>query len=202
MIPLPAWAHTVISSRAGMEEFPLAFAGELAGHRVVCFAFDLAGRSLRKGENLSLLLLVLNAVRWLTPPDPAWPVQVDVGDRYRETLPQPMPLSITSPDGAVASRDAVREVAIEIERRGEYRIRVGDAERTVFANLFDPEESDVGREGASYEETTDEGSSAGEAVITARLLREYGPWLYRLGFLLLVAEWLYALGWRRTADVA
>jgi len=39
LLELPAWAHTLIASRAEGREFPLAFAGETAGRRIVCFGF-------------------------------------------------------------------------------------------------------------------------------------------------------------------
>jgi hypothetical protein len=200
MIRLPPWAHTLISSRTGAEEFPLAFAGELRGRRVVCFAFDLAGRSVRKSENLSLLLLVLNSLKWLTPPDPALPLQIDVGDRFRETLTEPQPVVVTDPSGGIDTRPPVSEVAVDITRHGEYRLRIGGEQRIIYANLFDAEESDIGREGPMFEEAVEKGSASATSEAAPRI-RDVASWLYRIGFLLLLVEWLYAHRRRNAENV-
>jgi hypothetical protein len=190
MLELPPWAHTLIASRAEGQEFPLAFAGETSGRRVICFAFDLAGRSLVKSENLSLLLLMLNSLRWLTPPDPASPVQVDVGDSYRETLPAPRPLSIAAPDGSTETRPAKPQIALEISRVGEYRLTAGGEQRSIYANLFDADESDIGRPSFVAEETVDgKEAPSGDAVVSATLLHELGRALLWIGLLLALAEW-------------
>jgi hypothetical protein len=190
MLELPPWAHTLIASRAEGQEFPLAFAGETSGRRVICFAFDLAGRSLVKSENLSLLLLMLNSLRWLTPPDPASPVQVDVGDSYREALPAPAPIHIAAPDGSSETRPAKPQIALDVGRVGEYRITAGGERRSVYANLFDADESDIGRPSFVAEETVDgKEAASGAAVVSATLLHELGRALLWIGLLLALAEW-------------
>ena len=194
----PEWARTLITSRAGDRELALAFAGETAGRRIVCFAFDLAEHSVRRSENLSLLLLVLNAIRWLTPPEPGEPVQVDVGDRYRESLPEPGAVRIGHPDGHEETLPARTEVVVDVDRRGLYEIGAGDRHRLVLANLFDSEESDVGRAGEPFE-TFVEGGSASVRTVTARSLREVGGGLYLAALVLVFGEWGLAL-WRRRRD--
>ena len=92
-------------------------------------AFDLAERSVRRSENLSLLLLVLNAIRWLAPPDPALPVQVDVGERYRDTLAAPAAVTVEAPDGTSRTWPARTEIAVDVERRGVCVLRVGGRSR-------------------------------------------------------------------------
>ncbi len=200
LISLPGWAHALITSRAGAEDFPLAFAGEVDGRRVICFSFDLAGRSMRKSENLSLLLLVLNSLKWLTPPDPILPTQVEIGDRYRETFATPVSLVVTDPGGATENRSPVSEIAVDVARRGEYRLALGDEQRILYANLFDSEESDIGREGSEGEEVI-EASSASSAANAERGSFELSGWLYGAGILLLIFEWMIAAHRRNASHV-
>ncbi|MGH7822241.1 MAG: hypothetical protein ACREQ9_20960, partial [Candidatus Binatia bacterium] len=188
----PEWARTLIGSRAGAEEFPLAFAGEPEGRRVVVFAFDLAERSVRKSENLSLLLLVLNAIKWLTPPDPSQPIQIDIGERYRETMPHPVRIAVTSPKGAKEEWPERTEIFFDVDRAGEYRVEAGAERRTIYANLFDPEESDVGRKGPAAVEVVESGA-ASVRYVSARWLREYGAWLYAAALLVALVEWGWAM---------
>ncbi len=191
LLELPAWAHTLIASRAEGREFPLAFAGETAGRRVVCFGFDLGGRSLVKSENLSLLLVMLNALRWLTPPDGNSPLQVDVGDTYREILPAPAPISVTAPDGRADTLPAKGRLSIELTRAGEYRVTAGGLTRTLYANVFDADESDIGRSAFVAEEDFQGEASTGAAtVVKAAFLHELARALLLGGLLLVLVEWL------------
>ncbi|HSD09860.1 MAG TPA: BatA and WFA domain-containing protein [Candidatus Binatia bacterium] len=191
ILALPPWAHTLIASRAEGRDFPLAFAGETGGRRIVCFAFDPSGRSLVKSENLSLLLLMLNALRWLTPPDPNAPVQVDVGESYREALSAPLPLTVTMPDGRTEDRPPKQQVSVEISRVGEYRLSAGSERRTVYANLFDADESDIGREQGPAEETL-EGAAAGSGpIVAATLFHDLAHAMLIAGLLLGLIEWGY-----------
>lgn len=190
MIELPPWAHVLLASKAEGREFPLAFAGETYGRRIVCFAFDLGGRSLVRGENLSLLLLVLNSLRWLTPADPTAPEQLDVGDSYRETLARAAAYTVIDPAGRRREHAATQQVSLALERAGEYRIRVGDVEHTVLANLFDGEESDIGRAPGPPEEVV-EGAAASSASVSATWLHELGAALVSFGFVLALVEWGY-----------
>ncbi len=191
LLELPAWAHTLIASRAEGREFPLAFAGETAGRRVVCFGFDLGGRSLVKSENSSLLLVMLNALRWLTPLDGVSPIQVDVGETYRENLPAPLPISVTAADGRTETSPAKGQLSIELARAGEYRVTAGELTRTLYANVFDADESDIGRAPFAAEEVFEGGKSGrGAAVVRAAFLHELARVLLLAGLLLALAEWL------------
>jgi hypothetical protein len=205
ILELPSWAHTLIASRAEGREFPLAFAGETAGRRVVCFAFDLNGRSLVKSQNLSLLLLVLNALRWLIPPDPGSPVQIDVGDSYREALAAPLALTITRPDGRLETVPAARDVALEPTRAGEYRLTAGDFDRTIYANLFDGDESDIGRAASPAEEVIEaKGAASSEGIVSAAFIHELERVLLIAALVLALVEWAawlsIAHGWRGFGD--
>jgi len=201
MVDLPAWAHVLIASRAEGHEFPLAFAGEDGARRVICFAFDLQGRSLVRSENLSLLLLTLNSLRWLTPPDPGLPVQMDVGDSFRETLAEPASFRVTAPDDQAEEHAATRRLTVEMTRAGVYQVSAGTQQRTIYANLFDGDESDVGRSDPPAEEIIT--GEAPPAAVSAVLLRELGGALLIAGILLALVEWSY-WAWldrrRRAAD--
>ncbi len=190
LITLPSWAHTLLTSKAEGKEFPLAFAGETEGHRVICFAFDLGGRSLVRGENLSLLLLTLNSLRWLTPADPESPRQVDVGDEFHEPLAQPAAYTVTDPAGHVASRPKSSQVSFPLERAGEYRVSVDGVRRTIFANLFDAEESNIGRPPGPPEEVV-EGEAAEATGVSVTTFHEFASSLLFFGWVFALLEWAY-----------
>jgi hypothetical protein len=193
VLALPSWAQVLISSRTRSGEVPLALTGEKDGHRVVCLAFDLGRGNLTNSDNLTLLLLFLNTLRWLLPPDPAAPLLVSAGETF--FLPaeaaQDSP-RFTPPRGQETPVDSG---AVEIERTGEYRITGSHYGATLYANLFAEDESDIGRqeEEASSVTPVAETSAPHEFVRTAP--KEFGRSLYYGAALLLLLEWLYAL-WR------
>ncbi len=195
MLRVPEWAHVLIGSRAGGVEFPLAFAGEHEGRRLICFSFDLSGRSVRKSENLSLLLMLLNSLRWLVPADPALPVQVDAGGSYRETFAAPATVTIARPNGRTEELAGARELTLEIGHVGSYGIDVGGARRTVHANLFEAEASDIGRKAGPAEETLE--GEAATSLEPIEILHAFGRWLLVVGAVVLLVEWLYGQRWRQ-----
>ena len=173
-------------------EIPLALAGEHDGRRVVCLAFDLDAGALTDADNLTLLVVFLNALRWLQPPDPAAP----------ELLPVGAPFFV--PDGvdglrlSVPGADArpLDDDTFGLDRTGVYQV-TGNAYRALlYANLFDEAESDIGR--ADVEEADDAAASATDPRVGTRTVEravpvEFGRWLYWLAAALLAGEWLYAL---------
>jgi hypothetical protein len=190
-IRLPRWSRPLVETRAASQEFPLAFAGEFEGRRVVVFAFDLPAGSLRRSENTGLLVLLLNALRWLVPRDASEPVSVAVGDRYREALDSPGPVVVAAPDGSRIRTEPRAEIAIEIDRRGVYEAVFDGRRRTLYANFSDPEESDIGRDAPEGEEILGSGAAV-EGSDTTRS-RELDAWLYFAGLVLLVGEWGFSL---------
>jgi hypothetical protein len=199
----PAWGRPVIRSSADREEFPLAFAGETEGRRIVCFAFDLGDGSLRRSEHLSLLLLVLNSIRWLTPPDPSWPLALDVGETFRDDLAEPSVVTVAAGDRGPEEVGRLRSLELVVDRVGEIRVVAGDRERLLLGNLFDEEESNVGRAAAPGE--TVEIGTGRTALAERRVEVRAGglvdlatPLLYAVVAILLL-EW--ALAWRRRHDV-
>ncbi len=198
VLALPSWAQVLISSRTLKGEVPLALAGEKDGHRVVCLAFDLDESNLVSSENLTMLVFFLNMVRWLLPPDPLAPVSLSTGETF--FLPRDLPqdsLKVSPPRGE--ERPLVTS-AVEIEQMGEYRITGTHFSRTLFANLFDEAESDIGRQ-EDNEDTPVVLEAKPPQEVVKIIPEEFGHFLYYAAVVLLGLEWLYALlSYRRTED--
>ncbi|HXG18888.1 MAG TPA: BatA and WFA domain-containing protein [Methylomirabilota bacterium] len=193
VLALPSWAQVLISSRTRSGEVPLVFTGEKDGHRVVCLAFDLSKGNLTNSDNLTLLLLFLNTLRWLLPHDPMTPLLVSAG----ETFFLPSEASQDSPRFLPpgGQETPVDSGAVELEQVGEYHISGSRYRATLYANLFDEDESDIGRreEEPSPAPPAIEVSAPQELMYTVP--EEFGRLLYYGAALLLALEWCYAL-WR------
>ena len=192
----PRWAQVLISSRTTHGEIPLALAGERNGRRVVCLAFDLDAGALTDADNLTLLVLFLNALRWLQPPDPAAPRLLPVGTPF--FVPDGvgvdgLRLSVPGADARPLDDDT-----FGLDRAGVYRV-TGDAyQALLYANLFDEAESDIGRADVEEGDDTAPAVSTTDTRIGTRTVEravpvEFGRWLYWLAAALLAGEWLYAL---------
>jgi hypothetical protein len=193
VLALPSWAQVLISSRTRSGEVPLALTGEKDGHRVVCLAFDLGRGNLTNSDNLTLLLLFLNTLRWLLPPDPAAPMLVSAGETFflPSEAAQDSP-RFTPPRGQEMPVDSG---AVEIERTGEYRITGSQYGATLYANLFDEDESDIGRRAEETPSVTSATETSAPHEFVRTMPKEFGRSLYYGAALLLLLEWLYAL-WR------
>ena len=199
VLALPSWAQVLISSRTAGGEVPLALTGEKDGHRVVCLAFDLGRGNLTDSDNLSLLLLFLNAVRWLLPPDPSIPALTTPGETFFvPTSVAPETLELTLPGGETRSLEAA---AVDIPHVGAYRLQNGDYRARWYANLFDELESDIGRqpqaEPAPEAASVVLDTSQAPHEVSRTVPVEFGQLLYYGAAGLLFLEWLYAL-WRYT----
>ena len=194
----PRWTQVLVSSRTTHGEIPLALAGERNGRRVVCLAFDLDAGALTDADNLTLLVLFLNALRWLQPPDPAAPRLLPVGAPF--FVPDGVGadgLRLSVPGAAARPLD---DDTFGLDRAGVYRVE-SDAYRVLlYANLFDEAESDIGRPDAHDGDAaarTSTGPPPETQTGTRRVERavpaEFGRWLYWLAAALLAGEWLYAL---------
>ena len=199
VLALPSWAQVLISSRTAGGEVPLALTGEKDGHRVVCLAFDLGRGNLTDSDNLSLLLLFLNAVRWLLPPDPSVPALTTPGETFFVPTSVALEtLELTLPGGETRSLEAA---AVDIPRVGAYRLQNGDYRTMWYANLFDELESDIGRQPQA--EPVPEAApvvldtSQAPHEVSRTVPVEFGQLLYYGAAGLLFLEWLYAL-WRYT----
>ena len=195
ILALPSWAQVLISSKTSHGEIPLALTGERDGRRLVCLAFDLEAGNLTDSDNLTLLVLFLNALRWLRPPNPFDPQLLPVGEVF--FLPTDVPL-----DGALLSAPQTEAQVLEtdtvsLDRVGVYRVETASYRTELYANLFDEAESDIGRQ-------TGDDTGAGRGApgvrtspeaVQREIPVEFGQSLYWLAALLLFAEWLYAF-WR------
>lgn len=200
----PAGSQGLLWSRAGERELPLAFANEQDGRRSICLTFDLDAARLLDSDNLSLFLFLLNSLSWLAPGSEqtvtmrsgsTWAIarasgaEVTVitpggdhtplgspGERHRPEQASP---AVRAGDGSVA-------LAFTPRHTGEYRLRIGDAERRVLVDFQDTAESDIGRQAApaSVPPAITE-LSAAAAVPSS----DFGRWLYLGAALLLLAEW-------------
>ena len=197
ILALPSWAQVLISSKTSHGEIPLALTGERDGRRLVCLAFDLDAGNLTDSDNLTLLVLFLNALRWLRPPNPLDPQLLPAGDVF--FLPTDAPL-----DGALLSAPQTEAQALEtdtvsLDRVGIYRVETASYRAELYANLFDEAESDIGRQTGDDTGTVQPAVSPGVRTSPEAVQREipveFGQNLYWLAALLLFAEWLYAL-WR------
>lgn len=199
VLALPSWAQVLISSRTAGGEVPLALTGEKDGHRVVCLAFDLGRGNLTDSDNLSLLLLFLNAVRWLLPPDPSVPALTTPGETFFVPTSVALEtLELTLPGGETRSLEAA---AVDIPHVGAYRLQNGDYRTMWYANLFDELESDIGRqpqaEPAPEAAPVVLDTSQAPHEVSRTVPVEFGQLLYYGAAGLLFLEWLYAL-WRYT----
>ncbi|MCY4389572.1 MAG: BatA and WFA domain-containing protein [Desulfurellaceae bacterium] len=197
ILALPSWAQVLISSKTSHGEIPLALTGERDGRRLVCLAFDLDAGNLTDSDNLTLLVLFLNALRWLRPPNPLDPQLLPAGDVF--FLPTDAPL-----DGALLSAPQTEAQALEtdtvsLDRVGIYRVETASYRAELYANLFDEAESNIGRQTGDDTGTVQPAVSPGVRTSPESVQREipveFGQNLYWLAALLLFAEWLYAL-WR------
>ncbi len=200
VLALPSWAQVLISSRTRSGEVPLALTGEKDGHRVVCLAFDLGKGNLTNSDNLTLLLLFLNTLRWLLPHDLLAPLLVSSGETF--FLPSgaaPDSLRLTTPDGLEKTVDTS---SVEIDRVGEYRLAGSRYTATLYANLFDEAESDIGRREEDATSPVLIGGVRPPQELTHTIPEEFGRSLYYGAALILLLEWLYALWRYRRASVS
>jgi len=201
VLALPSWAQVLISSRTKNSEVPLAFTGEKDGHRVACLAFDLGEGNLTNSDNMTLLLLFLNTMRWLFPADPATPTLVPTGEAF--FLPPgagPDSLRLLPPQGEEQKIDTD---VIEVDHVGEYRLSGSRYRTTLYANLFDEHESDIGRrDDDSQPVAVKRVDAQAPQELTKMVPMEFGRILYYGAASLILLEWLYAL-WRyyRTSRV-
>ncbi len=194
ILALPSWAQVLISSKTSHGEIPLALTGERNGHRIVCLAFDLGAGNLTDSDNLTLLVLFLNALRWLRPPNPLDPHLLPAGDVF--FLPTNTPLDgarLATPqtEGQVLEADTV-----PLDRVGVYRVETDTYRAELYTNLFDEAESNIGRQiGDETPPAVSSGVRTSPEAVQREIPVEFGQSLYWLAALLLFGEWLYAW-WR------
>ena len=191
---LPAdWHEPLLWSRTAEREFPLALAGELNKHRLACIAFDLEAEHLLNSDNVSFLLFFLNVLSWLAP-QPVEAMTVATGSVVSLAGLPPGPTTAIDPHGTPIDLGSGGPITLEPLTAGEYRVASGGVQRTVYANFFDPVESDIGRAAkepplaiAAHSPAPRRGAPA------ASRGTEFGWWLLAAAAALLVVEWFVAL---------
>jgi hypothetical protein len=183
----PAWGAPVVVAADGRNAFPLLVAGERDGRRAACLGAELVG-PLASSDRLPLLMLTLNALRWLAEPYEWQALTVETG---RAALLGPGPRQpVRGPIEGTGLHVAGEPPVVVAEHAGLYRLGPPGGERVVLANLFDDRESDVGREGDHEWPAT----AAVGGVAERAGERELAWWLYLAGVVLLALEWI---AWRR-----
>jgi len=154
----PGWARTLVVAATARRAFPLLVAGERAGRRVAC----LGARPAASADGLPLLVVVLNALRWLEEPADGVPLAVETG----------VPVVVDE----TGSGD---HPVVLAEHAGFQRVGA----RLVAANLIDDRESDIGRsESGEWPAAESRRQTVGR--------RELGWWLFVAAAVLLASEWL------------
>lgn len=184
----PPWAHTLISARAGNQELPLVFVGQVNEHRQAVLAFDLANQGLLRADHTDLLLLLLDLVDWLVPAADGVHVIPTGSVQVVDSLPD-LPRHIVDPRGAEATLPADQRPLIDARLAGEYRVSADGTEVRIFANLADPEESDIGRPAARPHEAA---AMVRQGPAPGRTSSAIGWGLYAAAATLLIVEWLAA----------
>jgi hypothetical protein len=200
LLEQPAWSETLLTTRANGRSVPLAFCGELGGKRIVALAVDLSVDRLLQSDHVNLLLLFLNTLDWLAPYEESVTVVRTGETRFLSHLPDEV-RSVVDPRNRVETIPPGGPLRIEPLWQGEYRLQVNGTERRLFANLFDPRESDIGRSGRQRSEpasgqqmppaASEEGPPRGVPE------RGIGLWLYQIAAALLVIEWIASTRNRR-----
>ncbi|HUI26569.1 MAG TPA: VWA domain-containing protein, partial [Candidatus Kryptonia bacterium] len=191
---LPAdWHEPLLWSRTAEREFPLALAGELNGRRLACIAFDLEAERLLSSDNVSFLLFFLNVLSWLAP-QPVEAMTVTTGTVVPLNGLPPGPVTAIDPRGNHFDLGSAGPVSLEPLTAGEYRIAADGTQRTVYANFFDPVESDIGRAAKEPPIAAASRSAAPRrGAATTSPGTEFGWWLLAVAAALLLLEWFVAL---------
>ncbi len=194
ILSLPSWAQVLISSKTGHGEIPLALTGERHGQRIVCLAFDLSAGKLIDSDNLTLLALFLNTLRWLRPPNPLTPHLLSAGDVF--FLPTDTPLADAYLSTPQTEMQILEADTVPLDRVGIYRVETATYRTELYVNLFDEAESDIGRQiGDGSQPPRPPGVHPSSEAVQREIPVEFGHSLYWLAALLLFGEWLYAW-WR------
>lgn len=170
----PPSSRVLVRAATDRDTLPLLVATETAGHRLACLAAELPV-PLATSDELPLVVLLLNTLRWLAEDGAGQPLVVRSGEARRLAGP-------VSPLGADL-RHAGDVVAAD--RVGIQYLRTADgAERLLLANLLDELESDT-RHGASGLWTA-KGAPPRAPVGSAST--PLAPWCWAIAIVLLAIE--------------
>jgi hypothetical protein len=189
VLDVPPWAEVLLSSRGDGRNVPLVVAGLHQERRHAALAFDLAVERLLAADHTDLLLLVLSLLDWLAPTENGVHIVPTGTAELLPDLPE-LPVHITDPRGHETTLAADQVALVDAQLAGEYRVAVNGTHLRVFANLLDPDESDIGRPPAAPSLVAAPGQDESTAI-PAR--GGFGWWLYAVGALLLLLEWIAAV---------
>ncbi|MFQ5343969.1 MAG: VWA domain-containing protein, partial [Anaerolineae bacterium] len=195
-IPLPDWARPLVTTADNrLSEWPLLFAGEVDGRRVVVLAFDLRNSDLVLRPAFPLLMS--NLIGYLAPGARGLaPAQIQAGEPVVLSVPPEVDaVSLTYPDGQTAPLvpERGRLTFADTSEMGVYQIALAAQSETIdqsaFAvNLFSPAESAIAPRATLPIAST----GVGQASETARTQGRRELWrpLAFAALIVLLIEWL------------
>ncbi len=186
--------------RAG--DTPLILLGEVNGHRVAYFTFDLTHSNLV--VQVGFPILGARILEWLSGGSAGAVSTEPAGTPIGLTAPAATIAQVTMPDGTVRDLTPGAAAFTDTGQPGVYRVQYRTEDGTLLegptaVRRFVPEES----EGAARIIATTGGALGEEEAST--LVREWAPWVIALVLLLMALEWWVGHqrpGWRRRARPA
>ena len=207
----PPWAKPVVISATTAGDIPLVMCGDYRGRRAVVMSFDLSDIDLKKDGSLPALILLLNAVKWLSADDRD---QIKTGEPYETLVPE----VVKSARGGGKSTDGVAGSYTVITPRGGeegvsakageplvfsgadyagcYLLAGKSAEKTFVANLCSRLESDL----RADEQGEDRVAVADVVAVGASRQKppDRNALFFSIAALVLLLEWLlWSMGTRR-----
>ncbi|MCX6339081.1 MAG: BatA and WFA domain-containing protein [Candidatus Aureabacteria bacterium] len=131
VVDTPPWAKPVVISATTAGDIPLVTCGDYKGRRAAVVSFDLSEMELKKESSLPALILLLNAIKWLSTDERD---QIKTGEPYETLVPEG---GRRSPGRGKSMDDGIRATAgsctVINPRGGEESIGVTPGEPLVFA---------------------------------------------------------------------
>jgi hypothetical protein len=142
-LTLPEWMETVAMGVTpnGSDLLPLAAIGRIPGGRIGVIAFDVRGGLLIDADRLDALVLMVDMIKRLSAPGDA---QIVSTGSYVD-IPVLGNAMVTAPDGTTTRVDPDKwgRVRIRPMLSGHYSVESGNRIVEIFANYYDPSESDL-----------------------------------------------------------
>ena len=142
-LTLPEWMETVAMgvTPSGTELLPLAAIGRIPGGRIGVIAFDVRGGLLIDADRLDALVLMVDMIKRLSAPGDA---QIVATGSYVD-IPVLGNAMVTAPDGTTTRVDPDKwgRVRIRPMLSGHYSVESQNRIVEIFANYYDPSESDL-----------------------------------------------------------
>lgn len=180
VVEAPTWLPIV---RAG--DAPLILLGEVDGHRVVYFTFDITHSNLP--VQVGFPILGARLLAWLAGTGGQAVSTGLAGEPIPISPPGEMTAEVILPDGSSRSIDGSAAVFADTTTPGVYRVRyVGDGDPveaiTAVRNFVPAEAGALAREVGVQPDP-------GQPPEATSLLREWAPWIIATALLLMAIEW-------------